>query len=86
MNKIIQSIESDPKPPEETELTKEQVEKFLEELTELSKKHGVTIWGCGCCGSPWLEKLVPEEADYQYKVSSDLYINFDNLKFTSREP
>jgi hypothetical protein len=27
---------------------------FLAELTELSKKHGLAIGGCGCCGSPWI--------------------------------
>ena len=27
---------------------------FLAELTELTKKHGIAIGGCGCCGSPWI--------------------------------
>lgn len=27
---------------------------FLSDLTELSRKHGIAIGGCGCCGSPWL--------------------------------
>lgn len=27
---------------------------FLAELTELSKKHGIIVTGCGCCGSPSL--------------------------------
>lgn len=25
---------------------------FLAELTELSRRHGLFISGCGCCGSP----------------------------------
>lgn len=28
---------------------------FLLELRELSRKHGIAIGGCGCCGSPWLD-------------------------------
>jgi len=27
---------------------------FLEGLTKLTKRHGITIGGCGCCGSPWI--------------------------------
>jgi Zn-finger nucleic acid-binding protein len=30
---------------------------FLDELTKLSDRYGVVIGGCGCCGSPWLDKL-----------------------------
>jgi len=32
----------------------EKIEAFLTELTELTKKHGIVIHGCGCCGSPSL--------------------------------
>jgi hypothetical protein len=28
---------------------------FLDELAELTRKHGIAIGGCGCCGSPWLD-------------------------------
>lgn len=28
---------------------------FLLELTALTRKHGVAIAGCGCCGSPWIK-------------------------------
>lgn len=27
---------------------------FLTDLTELTRKHKITIGGCGCCGSPHL--------------------------------
>ena len=31
--------------------------KFLEELSELTKKYNISIEGCGCCGSPYLVNL-----------------------------
>ena len=31
--------------------------KFLEELSELTKKYNISIEGCGCCGSPFLVYL-----------------------------
>ena len=33
---------------------KGDVEPFLEDLNEISRKHGVYIGGCGCCMSPYL--------------------------------
>lgn len=27
---------------------------FLAELEVLSRKYGVIVGGCGCCGSPWV--------------------------------
>lgn len=30
---------------------------FLRELSELTKKHGISIGACGCCGSPFLTEL-----------------------------
>ena len=44
---------------------KEKLDKFLEELSELSNKYGLAISGCGCCGSPWIEEIDGETiADY----------------------
>jgi hypothetical protein len=39
---------------------------FLIELTALSKKHGIAVDGCGCCGSPFLNTIdsAPDEAGY----------------------
>lgn len=34
---------------------------FLIALTELSRKHGIVVTGCGCCGSPSLRKLEPSQ-------------------------
>lgn len=31
---------------------------FLRDLHQLSIRHGIVIWGCGCCGSP---SLIPLE-------------------------
>lgn len=33
------------------------LEEFLKELTELTKKHGLAIGGCGCCGSPFIYEV-----------------------------
>ena len=30
----------------------DKVEHFLKELSELSNKYKIEIYGCGCCGSP----------------------------------
>jgi hypothetical protein len=35
-------------------IEKTKREEFLSELTDLTKKYGIAIGGCGCCGSPFL--------------------------------
>lgn len=37
-------------------------EAFLNELSELSKKHGMFIGGCGCCDSPFIYVDKKEES------------------------
>ena len=44
----------------DTKDTRRRIEEFLEELTELTKKHQIEIGGCGCDGSPWLDDLSGE--------------------------
>ena len=47
-----------------TDTDTERVQRFLEELGELSRRTGVSIFGCGCCGSPRLELDEDPESDY----------------------
>jgi hypothetical protein len=35
----------------------EEVYSYLTEYKELCKKYGIEIYGCGCCGSPYLDDL-----------------------------
>ena len=51
-------------------------ELFLKELTELTKKYGIYINGCGCCGSPYLTEDEPEyvDGDLQWDKESQEYI------------
>lgn len=45
---------------------------FLEELTELTRKHGIVLWGCGCCASPTFYPLDDEEAAGRYVFADPL--------------
>jgi hypothetical protein len=42
-------------PEEQIGAEKERL--FLIGLEELSRKTGITIGGCGCCGSPYLQEI-----------------------------
>ena len=42
----------------------ENVGEFVEELTKLTKKYGIIIGGCGCCGSPYLESFKSDFDDF----------------------
>lgn len=46
-------------------MKKEDVEKFLDELTELTRRYKITIGACGCCESPF---LLDESRDGRYQV------------------
>lgn len=57
--------------------TKENLNKFLEELSELSNKYGLIIGGCGCCGSPWVAEI-----EIDGGVITD-FLEFDGSKYTA---
>ncbi len=42
-------------------ITDEQIKEFLKRLAALSEETGITISGCGCCGSPTLSEAIPED-------------------------
>ena len=46
---------------------------FLKDLEELTRKHKIVIWGCGCCGSPGLIPLQDTETgpNFRYVVDPD---------------
>lgn len=48
----------------------ENERQFLLELTALTRKYGIAITGCGCCGSPALEKAeYPTDLSAGYTMS-----------------
>jgi hypothetical protein len=56
---------------------KAKVEAFLQDLSAVSRKHGITISACGCCCSPWLSRPDGDVEGRRYFVSDD----FDSLSF-----
>ena len=57
-------------------ITRSQMNKFLEELSELTKKYNISINGCGCCGSPYLTSLENEAG-----IGDDLYWNIETNSY-----
>jgi hypothetical protein len=49
-------------------MNKKKVDKFLADLAKVTRKHGIKIGGCGCCGSPFLMDLGDAETDFVYKT------------------
>ena len=52
-------------------ISEEEREAFLKALTKLSKKHKITIGGCGCCKSPWINKDTKIRNNAEYTVDND---------------
>jgi hypothetical protein len=46
------------------DIEKSALAAFLAELAALTEKHGIRIGGCGCCGSPWLDKTAKRQGQY----------------------
>lgn len=53
---------------------------FIKELEKLSKKYGISIAGCGCCGSPRLTEMSGKDFDDEAG-----YCNVDQLTYVSQE-
>ena len=52
---------------------------FLTDLEVLTRKHGIAIGGCGCCGSPWLEELTEKRLTLPYTYHYADRVFWDNL-------
>lgn len=50
---------------------------FLAALTALSETHGITIGGCGCCGSPSLTIMREAEKGGRYQVDGEARTSHD---------
>ena len=50
----------------------EKYAEFLKELAELTIKHGVSIGGCGCCGSPGLDGTTAKTGHYTAPFGENL--------------
>ena len=46
----------------------DNLEEFLKDLGELTRKHGILISGCGCCGSPSLFETKDTGETFNYFV------------------
>lgn len=52
---------------------------FLDELAALTAKHGLVIEGCGCCGSPFLQRAdaasteLPARLNLAYSAKTQRY-------------
>ncbi|WP_405893804.1 hypothetical protein OG272_16105 [Streptomyces sp. NBC_00104] len=42
---------------------------FLDDLAALTAKHGLRIDGCGCCGSPFLQRANAAETDWPTRLN-----------------
>jgi len=71
----VKSMLAKPEPEPIPEPVAPDYSEFLSELSALSRKHGVAIAGCGCCGSPFL--INTDSRNGKYVVDK----RNDNLEF-----
>ena len=57
-------------------MKKQELINFLTEANELFEKYNIRIDGCGCCGSPWLEKINYNEDENKY-ICDNIHIPCD---------
>jgi hypothetical protein len=43
----------------------ESTKNFLEDLRKITLKHGISIAGCGCCGSPFIDPITDKDGFYE---------------------
>lgn len=51
---------------------KENERAFILELEAITRKYGIAIGGCGCCGSPWIDKVDVSNPDAGYADSNGI--------------
>lgn len=55
-------------------ITPEAARAFILELEALTRKHGISVDGCGCCGSPFLSTVDnPSCKESGYSVIKDTF-------------
>lgn len=61
----------------------EREAEFLKELTALTKKYKIEIWGCGCCGSPGLSSFEdsPVRGEGASAIEEYAYTHEGHLEF-----
>lgn len=59
-------------------MDKDNLDNFLKDLTELTKKYHLSICGCGCCDSPALDEIKPSDSGH-YVVDDGEFMG--NLKW-----
>ena len=64
------------------DMKKETLTLFLAELSALTRKYGIEITGCGCCGSPY---LISTDTEDLFCKTNLIYVRRDNLYHVSDE-
>ena len=59
---------------------KRDVQGFLKELNELTNKYNISIWGCGCDGSPALVDLLARDGNIF--IAESLTYDEETKKYT----
>lgn len=52
-------------------IDREKIDAFLVDLTQLTKKYGIVIHGCGCCDSPSLHAIEDDQQDCSYQYQDE---------------